>query len=698
MSKDKNNQPDKNEPFDPDKVIEEYFVKKKRRQCLIIYTIIACVALVTLIYTGVRVFNIKDSGFAPMQEITYTSFLEEVKNNQVDVIFPASISTDDTSAVHYFFYANYNDETKDMDFEERSKYTYPLAEIKKCINPSYDEFLKDMLESNIRVQKYEIPGINTMRVVLGITLWVMLTASAMVALALYVLSLPSTGKILRQYNEKFHTINKKSNENQFSEEDDSYAVPKTKQAMAKEAWREIKDKAFKKTESGNEKLLSFKDSEYIQTSDVKFDDIIGHDEALEEIRFITKLIKNPELGDVIGARVPHGILFAGPPGTGKTMLAKAIANEAGVPFLYQNASSFIELYVGTGAKRVRNLFKAARKHAPCIIFIDEIDAIGLSRSAKRSTSSEDLQTINALLQEMDGFKKHDNIFIIAATNNPDGLDEALVRAGRFDRQVTINPPRDWEVRKDLFKNYLSKCKVNNNVDLDNLSRQTAGFTGADIASICNEAGIIAIMNDKREIDTACLEEAIDKKVFKGSRAKKAAHMHDKEIIAYHEAGHAVMSYLLGEPIARASIQSTTSGVGGAVFNEDNNTVFHTKTYIEHRIMIAYAGRASEEIKFKEITTGAANDITNATELITQYVEKMGFDESFGLLDIGVLTTNHMVSDTIINEKMSSMSVQLYDQTKKTLKESYDMVEKLAQELLKVETLTGTEIDALFAKD
>lgn len=437
-----------------------------------------------------------------------------------------------------------------------------------------------------------------------------------------------------------------------------------------------------------------KRKEIIQTSNVKFTDIIGHEEILEDVKFITELIKNPKLGDDIGAKVPKGILLSGEPGTGKTLIAKAIAGEAGVPFLYQNASSFIDRFVGMGAKNVRDLFKLAKENAPCVLFIDEIDAIGGNRNNGKGTSEND-QTINALLQEMDGFTGREGIFIIAATNRPDILDSALVRAGRFDRQIIVSAPRDWGVRKDLFEHYLNKFKVLDDVNIVNLSKQTAGFTGADIAAICNEASIIAVMQEKDAIDMDCIEEAIDKKIFKGNRAKKEKYFEDKKIVAYHESGHAVMSYLLGEPIARASIQSTVSGVGGVVFNEDKDSVFQTNIDFENRVLICYAGRASEEIKFKSVTTGASNDITQATKVMMNYIEKFGFDKEFGLLDIGVLSKEHLINSEEITNKLSNMSSNLYEKSLSLLTDNYKLVETLANKLLDVGTLSGDEITELF---
>lgn len=436
-------------------------------------------------------------------------------------------------------------------------------------------------------------------------------------------------------------------------------------------------------------------NQLIQTSDVKFSNVIGHDEILDDIKFITKLIQDPTIGDSVGAKVPKGILLSGDPGTGKTLIAKAIAGEAGVPFLYVNASSMIELFVGMGAKRVRDVFKIAKEHAPCIIFIDEIDSIGGKRDGRSGGHSEHEQTINALLQEMDGFSGRDGVFIIAATNRPDKLDSALTRAGRFDRQIVVNKPRDWKVRKDLFDYYLAKFKVSDDVDVEVLSKQVSGFTGADIAAICNEASIIAVMQEKEYIDNACIEEAIDKKIFKGNRSKEDHFKDDKRIVAYHEAGHAVMNYLTNQPISRASIIGTTSGVGGVVFGAETDSCFVTDKEMRDRVKVAYAGRASEEIKFKIVTTGASNDITQATHIMTVYIQRYGFDKEFGLLDMQVLSEQSILENSDITKRLSAMSKDLYKETLELLTEKYDLVEALAVKLLEIETMSGDEITDLF---
>ncbi|SKB96607.1 cell division protease FtsH [Lachnospiraceae bacterium] len=428
-----------------------------------------------------------------------------------------------------------------------------------------------------------------------------------------------------------------------------------------------------------------------EESNVRFADIVGQDEILDDIKFITTLIKYPERGEKMGAKAPRGILLQGPPGTGKTLIAKAIAGEANVSFIYANASSFMEMYVGVGAKRVRQLFSEARKKSPCVVFIDEIDSIGGSRNAQ-GRNSEDDKTVNALLQEMDGFKSRDGIFVIAATNNADSLDKALVRAGRFDRQITVNPPRNWEVRRQLYKMYLQDAPLGDDVSLSAIAKETAGFTGADIAAACNEAKVIAIMRDQAYIDTSCLEEAIDKKIFKGNRAKdQHKREHDREIVAYHEAGHAVMTYLCGQPIARASIQSTISGVGGVVFQEEPDTSFQTEESLRQQIMICYAGRASEDIKFKNVTTGASNDITQATRIMSGYIEHYGFNPDFGMVDMSILQQNRVVDSHDITSRISSMSNDLYKECHDLLEKNYNKVENLAKALLEHESMSGEEI-------
>lgn len=431
-------------------------------------------------------------------------------------------------------------------------------------------------------------------------------------------------------------------------------------------------------------------TDYESETDVKtkFTDVIGHDEIIKDLRFIVGLMKDSTRLKKFDMEVPRGMLFSGEPGTGKTLLAKAIAGESGVPFLYLNASSCIEIYAGTGAKRIRGIFKAAKKISPCIVFIDEIDAIGMVRSGTNS-NSENVQTLNALLQEMDGFDTESGIFVIGATNNADSLDKALLRAGRFDRQVVISPPKDWKVRKEIFEHYLKG--VSYSVDLDLVSKQCTGFTGADINAIVNEAKLIASMSEADEITTANIEEAIDKRIFKGNRSDRDKKSKDSELVAYHEAGHATLTYLCGKPIARATIVSTTSGVGGFVMQTDEDKQFVTKSDLEKQIMICYAGRCSEKIKFSEISTGATNDISQATRLISAYIERYGFNSDFGMLDLQAVSSAGMMSSEKLLNLMSDMAIEFEKKTMDLLSEHYNLVERLAKELLDKETLSSEAI-------
>lgn len=434
-------------------------------------------------------------------------------------------------------------------------------------------------------------------------------------------------------------------------------------------------------------------------SEVTFADVIGHDEIIEDLKQYIGILQNSDRLKKNHIRQPKGLLLTGSPGTGKTLLAKALAGEANVPFIYLNSSSVIDRYVGMGASNIRATFKKAREIAPCILFIDEIDAIGCSRENNSGRNSEDDKTLLALLQEMDGFADMAGVLVIGATNCPDKLDPALKRTGRFDREIHILPPRDKATRLKLLEHYTKDLSLSDDVDLESLAAQLDGFTGADIAYICNEAAIIAISkanSDEYQLVTNDFTEAVDKLLLKGNKRLAVVNKHDQMITAYHEAGHAIAAILLGHKVIRATIHSTTSGVGGFVMQGSSENQMQTKQELEDQIRICYAGRASEYIKFKSdgITTGASNDIQKATSYIKAMVSSFGYDEESGLLDYAQLapeTTTDMIS------RINMLAHKYFNDVLTLLSASYDKVELLVEYLIKYGELTGQEINDLLEK-
>mgnify|MGYP001146590638 FL=1 len=434
-------------------------------------------------------------------------------------------------------------------------------------------------------------------------------------------------------------------------------------------------------------------------SEVTFADVIGHDEIIEDLKQYIGILQNSDRLKKNHIRQPKGLLLTGSPGTGKTLLAKALAGEANVPFMYLNSSSVIDRYVGMGASNIRATFKKAREIAPCILFIDEIDAIGCSRENNSGRNSEDDKTLLALLQEMDGFADMAGVLVIGATNCPDKLDPALKRTGRFDREIHILPPRDKATRLKLLEHYTKDLSLSNDVDLEALAAQLDGFTGADIAYICNEAAIIAISkanSDEYQLVTNDFTEAVDKLLLKGNKRLAVVNKHDQIITAYHESGHAIAAILLGHKVIRATIHSTTSGVGGFVMQGSSENQMQTKQELEDQIRICYAGRASEYIKFKSdgITTGASNDIQKATSYIKAMVSSFGYDEESGLLDYAQLAPE---TTTDIITRINMLAHKYFNDVLTLLSASYDKVELLAEYLIKYGELTEQEINDLLEK-
>lgn len=428
---------------------------------------------------------------------------------------------------------------------------------------------------------------------------------------------------------------------------------------------------------------------------VSFDDVIGHEEIKEDLKLLVK-----QMQDGKNVRdLSHGILFEGSQGTGKTMLAKAVAHEAGLNFVSVDSSNLVEMYVGLGARRVRSAFKKARSMTPCVLFFDELDAVGAKRGSQRSHREND-QTINALLTEMDGFQNSDGIFVIAATNRADTLDDALIRSGRFDRKVKIEAPKKWETRKQLFDHYLKDEKLADDVNTEILAKQVVGFSGADIAAVVRESRLVSYRDDTGSISQDNLEEAIDKIVFKGNRTDGKQHEEDVRIVAYHEAGHAIATLATGNEVSRISIRGMTSGVGGAVFSADSDKLFESRKELESSVIIAYAGRASEEVFFGEenVTQGAGNDISKATAMLYQYVAKFGFDKTFGLVDYDVLSGSGLMLEKSVTDRITAISDRLYKETVQLIADHKEETETLARKLIEAKTLDGGEVLALLGKE
>lgn len=427
---------------------------------------------------------------------------------------------------------------------------------------------------------------------------------------------------------------------------------------------------------------------------VRFDDVAGIQETKDEIMFLVNFLKNPQKYKDIGAELPKGVILYGPPGTGKTLTAQAIAGEAGVPFFNISGSDFIEMYVGLGAKRVRNLFKEARENAPCIIFIDEIDAVGGSRDVKQGKSSEDSQTINALLAEMDGFEKGSPIVVIAATNRIEDLDGALIRPGRFDRHIAIGLP-DQNGRMDILKIHAQNKKVSEDVNLESIAKMTIGFSGAALKTLINEAAIMAVNKDSEIIRMEDIDDAYYKMLMKGhKKSKKSSEDIDNlELVAYHEAGHAIVSKMLTDnSVPKVTIIPSTSGAGGVTISIPKKMGLMTKKELFTEIKMLYAGRASEQLlrgNKDDITTGASNDIKRATELIRQYYSDYGMSDEYGMINLGMIDSQFSYVNRAIE-----LSNKLYVETYRFLKDNRAILDAVSKELMDKETLEEADLDRI----
>ena len=447
-------------------------------------------------------------------------------------------------------------------------------------------------------------------------------------------------------------------------------------------------------------------------TNVTFNDVAGVDEAKDEVMEIVEFLKNPKKFQRLGGRIPRGVLLVGEPGTGKTLLAKAIAGEADVPFFSISGSDFVEMFVGVGASRVRDLFKQAKDNSPCIIFLDEIDAVGRRRGSGFTSGGHDEreQTLNAILVEMDGFETNDQVIVVAATNRVDVLDPALTRPGRFDRQVYVPLP-DIKGRMEILKVHSRKVKLGPNVDLARLAKATPGFSGADLAAIINESALTATLAGKDAIEQEDLEESRDK--VRWGRAKKSRVIDEKEkqATAYHEAGHAVVQYLEkdADPIHKVTIipRGQMGGATMALPEKDRNN--YSKKWCFATMKVLFGGRIAEEMFTGDVNTGAAMDIRQATHLARKMVrdwgmnDRVGFvfygeDENRQMFDLGGGREYSEETAKAIDEEVKKLIDHLYDQTRRLLEENRDRVDAVAKALVKYETLDGTEIDRIMRGD
>ncbi|RJX23485.1 MAG: ATP-dependent zinc metalloprotease FtsH [Desulfobulbus sp.] len=445
------------------------------------------------------------------------------------------------------------------------------------------------------------------------------------------------------------------------------------------------------------------------TATITFRDVAGVPEAKEELVEIIDFLQKPKKYSKLGAVIPRGILFQGPPGTGKTLLAKAIAGEAGVPFYSISGSDFVEMFVGVGASRVRDLFREAKKHAPCIIFIDEIDAVGGHRAAGGSSAGQDErgQTLNALLVEMDGFASDETIIILAATNRPDILDPALLRPGRFDRQISILPP-DVKGRLEILKVYARKVPLSPDVDLENIARGTPGFTGAELASLVNEAAIIAGRTNKKSIDNNDFDVAKDRILMGIERKGMVINEKDRQTMAFHEAGHAVLTRFLPEtdPIHKISIIPRGRALGHTMQLPLQDRHSYSREYLRSRITIFLGGRVAEEIALNQQTTGAEDDFQQAIDIATKMVCKWGMDSEIGPMayacDVGgflgeqVKSTNYSEETArLIDREVKKLIEECYAEAREILKREMDFLRHLAEMLLINETLDHEEMEIIY---
>ena len=473
---------------------------------------------------------------------------------------------------------------------------------------------------------------------------------------------------------------------------------------------------MRQANAGNNKAMSFGKSRarlIENTKKVTFADVAGADEAKQELEEVIDFLKDPAKFQRLGGKIPKGVLMVGPPGTGKTLLAKAVAGEADVPFFSISGSDFVEMFVGVGASRVRDMFAQAKKNAPCLLFIDEIDAVGRHRGAGLGGGNDEReQTLNQLLVEMDGFEEKENVILIAATNRPDVLDPALLRPGRFDRQVTVTNP-DKKGREEILNVHVKKVPLAKDVNLSVIARGTPGFSGADLANLVNEAALLAARKNKTKVTSKDFDEAKDKVLMGAERKSMAMDENEKRLTAYHEAGHAICSLFVEEtdPIHKATIIPRGRALGMVQQLPEKDQYSYSKTKMLSRLIITMGGRVAEELKFgpKKITSGASSDIAAATNLARSMVTEWGMSEKLGpvlyaentgevFLGKSVTQSKNMSEETakLVDAEIKSLVLGGYEGAKKLLSEHKEDWEKLSEALIEYETLTGEEIKDILA--
>lgn len=447
---------------------------------------------------------------------------------------------------------------------------------------------------------------------------------------------------------------------------------------------------------------------YVQKeTGVTFADVAGEDEAKESLVEIVDFLHNPQKYSKIGAKLPKGALLVGPPGTGKTLLAKAVAGEAHVPFYSLSGSDFVEMFVGVGASRVRDLFKQAQQSAPCIIFIDEIDAIGRSRDSRMGGNDEREQTLNQLLSEMDGFDSSKGLLVLGATNRPEILDPALLRPGRFDRRVIVDKP-DLKGRVNILKVHSKDVRLDETVDFEEIALATSGAVGADLANMMNEAAINAVKNGRQAVSQKDLFEAVELVLVGKEKKDRILSKEERRIVSYHEVGHALVTALQkdAEPVQKITIVPRTMGALGYVMQvPEEEKYLNTKKELEAMLVVSLAGRAAEELVFDTVTTGAANDIEQATKIARAMVTQYGMSEKFGLMGLATQENQYLTGRTVLNcgdataaeidTEVMKMLKNAYAEAKRLLSENRDAMDQIAAFLIEKETITGKEFMKIF---